>query len=413
MSMKGVILMFEGLDSIDWQHLTHAYGPATDVPDLIRALASPEKSMRDQALYELHGNIWHQGTVYEATAYAVPFLIRLLTYESVEDKAGILALLSCIAIGISYLAVHGDLSFYDEKRDTPEFKAELARELVWVRRARQAVGEGLPVYLELLINPDAETRMFAVHLLSCFKELAQESIPRLELLLTREKDLQVRATALISLGALSEPGAPELEHLRSYITTEKPPLLRFAAALAVARCARKATPPEAVRVHLDSVGEAETIEELYGGLPWFGSVIPDVREALVLIDPTLAIQALIDVLQTLDTGEDAWDVGEVAEALLDLAFYGKRVAKKWAYGGGKDGRVKLECWGYPGRERQDATQQEIGAALAKSSALSFTEGQRTVLTALVNYEPLWKIDTNLFEVYDLPNSREVLRKLLG
>lgn|GEM_PF-3494578 len=35
------------------------------------------------------------------------------------------------------------------------------------------------------------------------------------------------------------------------------------------------------------------------------------------------------------------------------------------------------------------------------------------LTALVNHQPLWKIDTNLFEVYGLPNSREALRKLLG
>jgi hypothetical protein len=33
--------MLEGLDAINWQQLTHAYGPATDVPDLIRKLTSP------------------------------------------------------------------------------------------------------------------------------------------------------------------------------------------------------------------------------------------------------------------------------------------------------------------------------------------------------------------------------------
>ncbi len=33
--------MLEGLNDINWQRLTHAYGPATDVPDLIRKLTSP------------------------------------------------------------------------------------------------------------------------------------------------------------------------------------------------------------------------------------------------------------------------------------------------------------------------------------------------------------------------------------
>ena len=33
--------MLENLDRIDWGKLSHAYGPATDVPDQLLALASP------------------------------------------------------------------------------------------------------------------------------------------------------------------------------------------------------------------------------------------------------------------------------------------------------------------------------------------------------------------------------------
>jgi hypothetical protein len=65
--------MLESLDKIDWSKLNHAYGEASDIPALIRSLLSNDKKVRDGAMYELCGNILHQGTVYEASSYAVPF----------------------------------------------------------------------------------------------------------------------------------------------------------------------------------------------------------------------------------------------------------------------------------------------------------------------------------------------------
>ena len=41
--------MLEGLDHVPWERLEHAYGPASDVPAQIRALASPDPGVRDQA----------------------------------------------------------------------------------------------------------------------------------------------------------------------------------------------------------------------------------------------------------------------------------------------------------------------------------------------------------------------------
>ncbi|MDZ7617237.1 MAG: PBS lyase, partial [Patescibacteria group bacterium] len=71
--------MLEGLDTVDWASLRHAYGEATDVPGLLSALLSPDPKLREEATCELFGNIWHQGTVYPASAAAVPFLYELLT----------------------------------------------------------------------------------------------------------------------------------------------------------------------------------------------------------------------------------------------------------------------------------------------------------------------------------------------
>src|SRR5690349_3494228 len=101
--------MLEKLASIEWQKLTHAYGDASDVSDLIRALSSSDTKTREDAIYALNGNIWHQGTVYEATSYVVPFLIELLEHDEVQDKNALLELLAALAHGHSYQEVHQDM----------------------------------------------------------------------------------------------------------------------------------------------------------------------------------------------------------------------------------------------------------------------------------------------------------------
>lgn len=154
--------MFEKLDNFDWSKINHAYGPATDVPGLIRDLASNDAEKRERALWELHGNIWHQGTVYEATAYAVPFLLELVRKE-VRDKLEILCLLAVIADGTSYLQVHRELL----KKWSEEDEKRLEQEMQWVAAAQSAVAAGRTLFLELLNSSDRKIREICIYLLGC------------------------------------------------------------------------------------------------------------------------------------------------------------------------------------------------------------------------------------------------------
>ena len=66
--------LLDGLDDIDWGSLQHAYGAASDVPGLLRALADPSSasrelergaqreghSVREQVQWTLWGNVFHQ-----------------------------------------------------------------------------------------------------------------------------------------------------------------------------------------------------------------------------------------------------------------------------------------------------------------------------------------------------------------
>ncbi len=65
-----------GDEEIDWSSVQACYGPATSVPALLRQLASPLPGERSDAISELWASLCHQGTVYEASALAVPFLFN-------------------------------------------------------------------------------------------------------------------------------------------------------------------------------------------------------------------------------------------------------------------------------------------------------------------------------------------------
>ncbi|WP_369185670.1 hypothetical protein [Streptomyces sp. Y1] len=65
-----------GLDAHPWATVHHAYGPAEDLPELLRAFAEGGEDA-EEALDELYGSIVHQGTVYAASVDAAPYLARI------------------------------------------------------------------------------------------------------------------------------------------------------------------------------------------------------------------------------------------------------------------------------------------------------------------------------------------------
>ncbi|MBB6037174.1 hypothetical protein [Phytomonospora endophytica] len=88
--------MLDTLDTVAWSSLSHAYGDAADVPDLIRRLRTPAN---EEALHALYGNIYHQGTTYEATGPAVPFLLEVLADEDSPGRDHLCGLLAHVSIG--------------------------------------------------------------------------------------------------------------------------------------------------------------------------------------------------------------------------------------------------------------------------------------------------------------------------
>ena len=73
------------LDSQRWNELQHAYGFASDTPDLLRQLQSlPDSSGQSEPWFTLWSSLAHQGDVYPASFAAVPHVIRALATAPVS-----------------------------------------------------------------------------------------------------------------------------------------------------------------------------------------------------------------------------------------------------------------------------------------------------------------------------------------
>ncbi|WP_141309692.1 HEAT repeat domain-containing protein [Streptomyces spinoverrucosus] len=257
-----------GLDAVDWAGLEHAYGDADDVPGQLSALCGPDAEERKKALHELYGNIFHQGSRYEASAAAVPFLARMAADPSVPDRDEVLELLAALAIGYDESHLPGGVDIAGWRREIAEFRARDPERIraeydEWVeqapdegeRRVREmrramfdydlqlryaeaelgaydAVRREVPGLRALLDDGDAAVRAATAYLLAWFPEERDASLPPLLRLLDGETNPAVTATAVVAAGLLGD--GTLVDRLRALLTAEEP-VVRWSAATALAR----------------------------------------------------------------------------------------------------------------------------------------------------------------------------------
>jgi hypothetical protein len=86
-----------GDGGICWDQVSHAYGPAVNVPAWIAGLRDPATAAQCQD--KLYGSITHQGSRYDATPVCVPLLVDAALNRSVVGRAGVVFLIGFCATG--------------------------------------------------------------------------------------------------------------------------------------------------------------------------------------------------------------------------------------------------------------------------------------------------------------------------
>jgi hypothetical protein len=306
--------LLERLDSVPWKDLHHAYGPATDVPDLMRAIASGDEVARNKAWHALHGNVWHQGTVWQATPHAVPFLVELLLGD-VSERERVVTYLGRLAAGTPA----------DGEADAPVGSdADEAERELWERHGRAgrdtraAVLRGLGVYRRELESDSAPVRVAACFLLGQLRAVATTVAPWIEPRL-EDPDQGVAASAVFALGAL----VAEVTALRDPLerrARDARPLVRLAAAMALARAGVSAA-PAVVATIAEFLRDPAPVAAGYADLPWrWLNAETDLARLTETLDVGAGAALVQPLLDLLDRRTDPISSGTIVGALLRFIF---------------------------------------------------------------------------------------------
>jgi hypothetical protein len=259
-------------------------------------------------LWHLCGNIWHQGSVYEATAYAVPFLVQLAADPLVPDRLGILQLLALIATGRSYRDVHGNLL------NETDFAERKALELRWVEEAHDAVARGVTSFLAMT-REETDVRLAAAHVLALLSKHREVARVRLRSMVDAETGSLQRAGLLLLLGLAADRSEATFSVLTSVLSGHDL-VQRRAAALAFAYL--KLDPlPDFVRAAILDVIAADDLENIFGGLPWDVFVDFNPTRFHACLDSATREEAAVAAIVAIESGKAT---RQTVSTVLSLIF---------------------------------------------------------------------------------------------
>jgi len=195
--------MLDDLDAVPWPALRHAFGEASEVPRLVRALGAPDRDERQTALKSLFGCLVHQGSVNEATLRAIPFLFELLAEPSTPERNWLAFLLASVGDGRGYLRAHTSLDEQSWRAVLAErgttWEAELEREDEMVRSVQRELGRGVQLLAPHLNDSQSEVRAAVARALGHQLPHAAELVPILEAAESREGAADAREAMRSSL----------------------------------------------------------------------------------------------------------------------------------------------------------------------------------------------------------------------
>ncbi|MGZ2362320.1 HEAT repeat domain-containing protein [Streptomyces sp. 372A] len=216
------------IDSVNWASMSHAYGPASDVPGWLRGMVSPESGVRDEAFSDFYSAAHHQGDVYPCTAASLPFLFEMADSPATPDRGSVIELL--LSIGQECLDRDPEAVYFTP--DGTESRAHV--------EALAVIGERAVVFVRWVRDPDEEVRRPAIEGLGLFLADGARALEVLRSLLPGsgmvQRLLVVRAVASVALRDAVVHGAADgwLEDLAG--DTTQVPEVRLAALVHRVRC---------------------------------------------------------------------------------------------------------------------------------------------------------------------------------
>ncbi|MGD0524195.1 MAG: hypothetical protein ABSE49_03565 [Polyangiaceae bacterium] len=300
-------------DALDWASLEGARGPATAVPENMRLLSSAKAADRRRAIDTLTDILVHDGQITPAAVAAAPFLVQAAVDPTNKIADRLLVLLADLATGgshVRYLARGFDVK--------PESVAQ-APEDHPLQRIHRAVAAGRDGYVAALSRKEAAVRSAASLTLAMLPREAPVTIQPVRAKAAADTDAAARASAVLSLGMLGrylEKGDDRATFER--LLGEGEPLLRFAAAVALAYVARSEWPASARDELVGWAGKGPAAQQK--NFPW-GEGTLDQFAVVVLMEVAARSGDIPLLRQLLELSAGKPTEARVASAAVDVILF--------------------------------------------------------------------------------------------
>lgn len=367
-----------GLDEVPWEKLRHAYGSAANVPRLLRAWAQGDSD----ADRELGTSIVHQGTIYDATAPAIPFLLALLRVASTADRrTSLLVTLASIANGRSWAETHAGSS------------EEVERGREWTRANRDALRKGIPTYVGLLGDADRWTREYAFAAVARLLPTDDATVGHLVDALRREQNADTRDAMAPAFAEMLDVTSRRIDLLTRALAGDE------SSGAQLAYFALRWGHTENLADKMLDIARAVSTESCNFGDPL----------EVMLAAPQPALDAIVALLPQAPTHKGAL---ALARAGLCLAFDRPiHDSPSWtAHGNGRGYTVwergPRPAWFGPRSEEPCMPAAPLGRG-------SLNAAQERVLAAIASSDEFFLDPTDLLAIFGAPTDRDQLRAFLG
>lgn len=425
--------MISAAPDVPWQELEHAFGRASDVPPLLAALAESRGWKLKKGMEQLWERVLHQGSIYSASAPAVEALIPLAAHAAGSDKTLYYDVLAEFASSARQAVRNGRAIPCCSGGDPEHGRAILTHLL----NARDQFAADLG-------SSNRTLRHLAAALLCCSEEAPSESARLVCDRFGIEKDPGTKLELLHDLERVSGRIPNWTAFLASALERESDPALRFALRHAQIRqlkiTADDAASAELVALFVAACDEVATVDfdAYFEALQWLGPEreLAGLLQVLERCGNRHVIHRIVQGVLRLVFEDERSGWENVSCTVLSVDHAGRPSARQSNHGLPSPaavlrGLLKIgllvvvwRVFPFLLRRRLRKTRDERNR---KRYRIEYNEvkgsrpglpsplkpGQQRALSALASRPELWVDQTNLWELFGLPDTAEGLRALLA
>lgn len=377
----------EELFNVNWSKLTHAFGAANDVPVNLVALTSKDEDIYNEGIDFLYQTICHQGTIYQATSYTIPFLIDIARSEIVlfDVKRWVIKMIYDISGGSDYSL------------------NTIPKPSKFSVQARNAIVNEVDSLLDMLENSDTDLKCLILMLLSALHEESQKIFEALTKTYENSVDYEVREASLEAIRILKTKSVRKEPFFQQIFRNESDQNLKAIAALGLVNLNKQNSDPEVFEYLLNWTKERINQNPKRDLSFW---------KSMELTLGTMAVLWEIIKLSTQDNLEEFTNFISLIRKPSEIFSYVRYMLFHLFPNVSEDHLTSRHFSSNGTRYVEFYNQNDNKKITLDRKISSVSPSHLEILKLISSLDLFWETESNLLNVFGLPHSKHEIEKLI-